>query len=140
MVTILGLFSWSLWLIIDVCCRPGIFLQWMLQWWVVMNVAVVGGHTTCTDFPSASIHLCEAQGWKGTSTAFPFYKILNVVCQHENCMLYNLGLFFWSFSSHRPKFFWNDQKTLSQFGHNVWNGRLVNTVMASFNTVMGQMT
>jgi len=47
-----------------------------------------------------------------------------------------LDLFFQSFSDDRPKFFWNDQKKLSQFGHNVWKGRLVNIVIASFNAVM----
>ena len=40
----------------------------------------------------------------------------------------------------RNVFFLNDRKKLSQFGHNVWKGRLVNTVMTSFNTIMGQMT
>jgi len=37
-------------------------------------------------------------------------------------------------------FFLNDRKKLSQCGHNVWKGRLANTVVASFNTIMGLMT
>ena len=32
------------------------------------------------------------------------------------------------------------EKKLSQFGHNVWKGKLVKTVTASFNTIMGKMT
>jgi len=51
-----------------------------------------------------------------------------------------LVLFFRSFSGHRPKFFWNDRKNLSQFGDNVWKGWLVNTVVVSFNTIVKQMT
>jgi len=43
------------------------------------------------------------------------------------------------FFGHRPKFF-NDRKNLSQSGHTVWKYRLVNTVAASFNAIMGQMT
>jgi len=49
-------------------------------------------------------------------------------------------LFFWLISGHRSKFFWNDWQKLSQFGHNVWKGRLVNTDMACINTVVGKMT
>jgi len=44
------------------------------------------------------------------------------------------------FFTQRPNFLKNDRKKLSQFGHNVRKGRLVNTVTASFNTIMGQMT
>ena len=36
--------------------------------------------------------------------------------------------------------FFDDLKKLSQFGHNVRKHRLMNTVMASFNTIMGEMT
>ena len=32
-----------------------------------------------------------------------------------------------------PKCFWNDRTKLSHFGQNVWRGRLLNTVTASFN-------
>jgi len=32
------------------------------------------------------------------------------------------------------------EKKLTQFGHNVRKSKLVNTVSASFNTTMGQMT
>ena len=42
-----------------------------------------------------------------------------------------------SWSYRLNEFFWNDRK---KFGHNIWKGRLMNTVMARFNTVMGQMT
>ena len=31
-------------------------------------------------------------------------------------------------------------KKLSWSSHNVWKGKLVNIVIASFNTIMGQMT
>jgi len=52
-----------------------------------------------------------------------------------------LGLFFRSFSGHRPEFFLTGRKKLSQFGHNVWKGRLVNnTVTASFNAIMRKLT
>jgi len=44
------------------------------------------------------------------------------------------------FFGHRPNIFEVPKKQLSQFGHNVWKSRLVNTVTASFNTVTGQMT
>ena len=40
----------------------------------------------------------------------------------------------------RPNFFWNDQTKLVQFSHNVWKDKLMNTVVASFNTNMGQIT
>ena len=43
--------------------------------------------------------------------------------------------------SQRPNFVWNNRKKLSQFGHNVQKGRLVNnTVTAIFNTITGQTT
>jgi len=48
--------------------------------------------------------------------------------------------FFWSFVSHRLKCFWNDWKKLSHFSQNVWKYRLLNTVTASFNTNVRQMT
>ena len=48
---------------------------------------------------------------------------------------YSLAVFFFS---HRLNFFWNDQKNVSQFSHNVQKGRLVN--IASFITIIGQMT
>ena len=39
-------------------------------------------------------------------------------------------VFFRSFFGHRPNFIFNDWK---KFGHNVWKGRKVNTVLARFN-------
>ena len=39
---------------------------------------------------------------------------------------------------HSLKFFLNDQKKLSQFGHDVSKYRLANAVTASFNSIMGQ--
>jgi len=43
---------------------------------------------------------------------------------------------FWSLT----EFCWHDQEKLGQFGHNVRNVRLVNTVTVSFKTFMGYMT
>ena len=37
-------------------------------------------------------------------------------------------------------FFWSDRKNLSQSGHDVRKGRLVNIVMAGFYTIAGHMT
>jgi len=53
---------------------------------------------------------------------------------------YSQLFFFWSFSSHRPICLWNDQKDLSHFGQIVWKYKLMNTVTASFNTTVRQMT
>ena len=44
------------------------------------------------------------------------------------------------FFGHRPNLFSHDRKKLSQFSHNVLKYRLLNTVTASSNTTMGQMT
>ena len=44
------------------------------------------------------------------------------------------------FFGHRPNFLFNNWKKLSQFGHDVRKYRPVNTVMASCNNIMGQMT
>ena len=44
------------------------------------------------------------------------------------------------FFGHRPIFFWNDRNKLSQFGYDVRKDRLVNTVVASFDTLTGEMT
>ena len=44
------------------------------------------------------------------------------------------------FLCHGTNFFSNDRKKISQFGHNVRKHRQVNTVMASFNILAGQMT
>ena len=43
------------------------------------------------------------------------------------------------FSGHWPNFF-KDRKKVSGFGHNVSKYRAMHTVMASFNTTVGQMT
>jgi len=59
------------------------------------------------------------------------------LCEQERL---EMVLFFWLISSHRSKFFWNDWQKLSQFGHNVWKDRLVNTDMACIITVVGKMT
>jgi len=40
----------------------------------------------------------------------------------------------------RPNCFELTEKNLNQFGHDVRKYRLVNTIMASFNTVIGEMT
>jgi len=42
------------------------------------------------------------------------------------------------FIGRRLNCFWNDRKKLSQFGHNVRKCKLLNTVTASINTIMGQ--
>jgi len=44
------------------------------------------------------------------------------------------------FICHRPTIFSNGRSKLNQFGHNVCKDRLVNTVVASSNTIMGEMT
>jgi len=55
-------------------------------------------------------------------------------------------LFWWRmweavfFFGHKPKWFWNDRKNVSHFGQNVWKHRLKNTVEASFNITVRQMT
>ena len=50
------------------------------------------------------------------------------------------SVFYRSFFGRRPKLFWNDRKKLSHFGQNFWKYRVMNTVTASFNTTVRQMT
>jgi len=51
----------------------------------------------------------------------------------------SFALSFYLFFFGRKPIFLNDQK-ISQFGHSVRKGRLVNTVSASFNTITRRMT
>jgi len=46
----------------------------------------------------------------------------------------------WLFFGHRPKRFWIVRKKLSHFGQNVEKYRPMNTVTATFNTTVRQMT
>ena len=59
-------------------------------------------------------------------------KKFRVICD-TNC-------FFWSFYAYRPKWFRNRRKNWGDFGQNVWKCRLKNTVNASFNTTVREMT
>jgi len=52
----------------------------------------------------------------------------------HDCVCDGGGLVFFG---HSPKFFLNDRKKLNQFGQNY---RVINSVMASFNTSKVQMT
>ena len=49
-------------------------------------------------------------------------------------------ILFPSFFGHWPMDFLNDQKKLGQFGHSVWKYRAMHIVMATVNSIMGQMT
>ena len=95
--------------------------------------------TTATDPPSiafaaSSTGKSSTRFWKTTESMLRGRWVRCGWMFHRQ-ILSNL-LFF----GRRPKWFWNDQKKLSQYGRNVWKYRLMDTVMASFNITVRQMS
>jgi len=88
---------------------------WLFQWYAPGAVAV-----QCT----SAVRL-------GRVNQFVSFR-----CERSLVVYFQTVFFF----GHRPICFWNDRKKLSHFGQNVWKYRLINTVTASFNTTLRQMT
>ena len=121
--------------------------KWFLSKWVVLWIipdAVLVCYAAIITkpilsfhclFPFVSTNLCE-QAWtlgeanERRPPRSPFFQICYghpLKVSHAN--------FARSFFGHRPNFFVEWPKKLSQIGHNVRKCRLANTVSASFNTI-----
>jgi len=109
-------------------CRHLLYVMSFI-WFSACTCAVLHWSMSCTH-----IHVLH-------STTSKFFRCSCTLLQFQ----WYEGIALLSFFNYRPNFFemtkfFCQNKKLSQFSHNVWEGRLVNTILACFNTIKGQMT
>ena len=90
-------------------------------------------------FASSALPETGGLDWVFRSTSSKLRCILLWQNLHSQNGRIETGLFAVVFA-HRTKCFWNNLKNLSHFSQNVWNYRLMNTAVVSFNTTVRQMT